>query len=73
MAVGEGVDVVPVVGDVDVVPAAAGLAGTPVEVVWLLDVELLLLPQPATNPPPASAIRSHVDSFRIIGPPVCRK
>ena len=61
------------VGGVEVAPAGAGLVVAGVEVAWLLDVELLLLPQPATNAPPASATRSHVDSFRIIDPSIVGK
>jgi hypothetical protein len=59
--------------------AAAGLLVAGVEVVGLLDVDLLLLPPPAKNTPPAmptanavpaSATTSHVDSFPIIDPSV---
>jgi hypothetical protein len=61
---------------VGVVLAAAGVvAGAAVELVvaavgvlWVLEVELLLLPQPATSAPPANATTSHVDSFRINDP-----
>jgi len=60
------------------VRAGAGLVVAGVEVVWLLDVELLLPPPPATsapparpttNAPPVSATTSHVDSFRIMSLP----
>jgi len=65
-------------GDVEVLAAGAGvelvvppaaLLGAGVELLWLLDVELLLLPQPAINTPPASATTSHLDSCLIICPP----
>jgi hypothetical protein len=64
---GADVDVVPLVAGVElVVPAALLVAGG--ELLWLLDVELLLLPQPAMNTP-TSATTSHVDSCLIICPP----
>ncbi|MGO8904716.1 MAG: hypothetical protein ACLQMH_03740 [Solirubrobacteraceae bacterium] len=44
------------------VVAAAGAA-------VLVVVAVLLLPQPATSNPPADAMTSHVDSFRIIDCP----
>jgi hypothetical protein len=72
-----GVAVDGVEADVDVLAADAGeelvlvppaLLGAATEVLWLLDVELLL-PQPARITAAVSAIRSHAESFRIIGPP----
>jgi hypothetical protein len=77
---GVGVAVDGVEADVDVVAAGAGeelvltppaLLGAATEVLWLLDVELLL-PQPAKITA-ASAIRSHAESFRIIGPPSLKR
>ena len=74
---GVGVAVDGVEADVDVLAAGAGeelvlappaLLGAGTEVLWLLDVELLL-PQPARITAAVSAIRSHAQSFRIIGPP----
>ncbi len=49
---------------VAVVGAVVAVAGAAV-----LVVVLLLLPQPATSNPPADAMTSHVDSFRIIDCP----
>ncbi len=69
VVVGEDVDVVPVVAGVELVVPPAALLGAGVELLWLLDVELLLLPQPAINTPPASATTSHLDSCLIICPP----
>lgn len=40
-----------------------------VELVWLADGALLLLPQPEPNAPPAIATINHVDSFRFISHP----
>lgn len=54
------------VADVEDVPAPAGLVETLVETLWLLDVELLLLPQPATNTAPRTATTSHADNLRNI-------
>jgi hypothetical protein len=73
-----GVAVDGVEADVDVdageelvlVPPA--LLGAATEVLWLLDVELLL-PQPARITAAVSAIRSHAESFRIIGPPSLKR
>jgi len=50
----------------------AGLVAAAVGVLWMVvvDVELPLLPQPARKAPPASAARSHVDSFKIIDPSI---
>ena len=64
---GADVDVGPVLAGVElVVPVVALDAGG--ELLWLLDVELLLLPQPAMSTP-TSATTSHVDSCLIICPP----
>jgi hypothetical protein len=59
-----------IAGDVEVVPEAAGMGGAAVEMVWLLDVEVLLLPQPATNAPPTATTASHANSLRIIESPI---
>lgn len=75
---GVGVAVDGVEADVDVVApeelvlAPPALLGAATEVLWLLDVELLL-PQPARIMAAASAIRSHAESFRIIGPPSLKR
>ena len=74
-----GVEVVRAANDLVVagVPAVAWVVVAGVEVVWLLDLERLLLPSPATNAPPASptanapptsATTSHVVSLRILDP-----
>jgi hypothetical protein len=78
-----GVEVVRAANDLVVagVPAVAWVVVAGVEVVWLLDLERLLLPSPATsappasptaNAPPTSATTSHVVSFRILDPSLAR-
>jgi hypothetical protein len=68
VVVGADVDVVPLAAGVELVVPVVALLGAGGELLWLLDVVLLLLPQPAMNTP-ASATTSHVDSCLIICPP----
>ena len=73
-----GVDAVPVAaepvdGVLAVLAGVTGVLAAGVELVWLEDVVLLLLPQPASNAAPATATASHVDSFQFISHPNRRK
>ncbi|MDQ6811599.1 MAG: hypothetical protein M3Z95_06850 [Actinomycetota bacterium] len=61
---GAEVELVPVDGAAEL-DGAAVLAAA-LDAVWLLDVELLLLPHPARTTPAASAVRRDLDSFTVM-------